>query len=222
MAEKLDQQADGLPSYSESVSSAYSRPLLPRNFNEARTVLISNLIDTHISTHLHSNALSGLSNTILLIVPANVSSLQPSHSSTADDKPTSNASTHAETIVGFASAENPTLIRLQGQENSLGFWCQPAVICELQQRLGSQLKSEGYEVADSNEGSVPDTKAPGSTSQPTRSAADWRTTQRKRLRNGEARVEVGMQDISLRSENAMGLFETKTGTAMVVKVEFGG
>lgn len=102
------------------------------------------------------------------------------------------------------------MIRLEGQENSLGFWCQPRVVFELEQQLRSQLQREGLRVVGCN------------ASQRAVSNVDWRTIERKPLKTSEASIEVGMQEISLRTENAMGLYETRTGKAVVVKVEFGG
>lgn len=226
MSEKSHQSVDSLPSYSESVSSA-SRPTpsLPRNITQARTAFISDLINTQIIPHLHSNALSGLANTTLLIIPSSVSSLRLSQSSTRQEKPGLDAGFPNETIVGFSSAENLTLIRLQGQENNLSFWVQQAVISELWQQLCSQLQNEGYRIARGCQHSLleePNAKESGSISPTTTSKGDWRTAQKMRLQAGEANVEVGVQEICLRVENLMGLYETKTGKALVVKVEIGG
>lgn len=226
MAEKPSQPVDGLPSYSESVSSAYTpTSSLPRNINEARTTLISALVNTQITPCLHNNALAGLSNTTLLIIPANVLTLQSSQLSNGHEKSSSNTAIPGETILGFSSAESPTLIRLQSQENSLEFWSQPAVISELKQHLCSQLKIEGYQIAEDNAESILERssgKKSGRIIQSKVSNVEWRTPQRKVLRNGEASIDVGMQDICLRIENLMGLYETRTGEGVAVKINVGG
>lgn len=213
MTEKFDTSFNGLPSYSESTSTSLnSTPTLPTHVARARSVLISTLVTTQIIPCLHSNVLSGVSSTTLLMVPSNVSQLQPPQSNIAGPTGSwaSEAALSQETVVGFPTAENPTLVRLQGQENSLGFWCQPAVVLELNQQLCSQLQQDGYRVVG------------GNTSQRSMSNVEWRTIAKKPLATGEATIEVGMGEISLRIENAMGLYETRTGKAVVVKVEIGG
>ncbi len=213
MAGKSDPSFDGLPSYPESVSSStYPTPSIPNKVARARSALISTLVTTQLLPHLHSNVLSGLSNTTLLIIPTNVSELQPPHSSNVDaiDSRTSEATHLQERVVGFLSSENLTLVRLQGQENSLGFWCQPTVVIELEHHLRSQLQREGQRVVG------------GNASQRRVSNAEWRTIEKKPLQTGEAGIEVGIKEISLRTENTMGLYETRTGKAVVVKVEVGG
>lgn len=213
MAAKSDPSPDGLPSYSESISSSLNTtPSLPNNVARARSALIFNLITSQIVPHLHSSVLSGLSSTTLLIVPSNVSQLQPPQTSNADSKTSWNpeATFPQETIVGFPSAENLLLIRLQGQENSLGFWSQPVVVSELEQQLRSQLQKDGHRMIG------------GNALQRTASNVEWRTREKKALQTGEASAEVGIKEMSLRIENAMGLYETRTGKAIVVKVEVGG
>ena len=226
MAEKSRPSADNPPSYSESVDSASrSTPSIPRNIAQARTALISDLISTQITPRLHTNALSGLSNMTLLIVPTNVSSLQSSQSGTAEDKSGATAASPTETILGFPSTDNVALIRLQGQENSFGFWTQSVVISELWERLCSQLQGEGYRVARGCQYTTPEDfgiDGSGQSPQITAPRTDWSTIQKEPLQAGEANVEVGVQEISLRIESLMGLYETKNGKAVVVKVEIGG
>jgi len=213
MTGKCDPFFNSLPSYTESTSTSLnSTPTLPNHVARARSALISTLVTTKIIPHLHSNVLSGVSSTTLLMVPSNVSQLQPPQSNIVGPKGSwaSEAALPQETVVGFPTAENPTLVRLEGQENSLGFWCQPAVLFELDQQLCSQLQQDGYRVVG------------GHTSQRSVSNVEWRTIEKKLLQTGEATIGAGMREISLRVENAMGLYETRTGKAVVVKVEIGG
>ncbi|KAF6228367.1 hypothetical protein HO133_008097 [Letharia lupina] len=208
MISKSDASSDGLPSYSESVRSPqqnHSPSYLPQNIAAARTSLISSLLTTYITPHLHESALSGLASTTLILVPSNVSSLQP---------PGETGSKGAsETIVGFPSSENLTMVRLHGQENSLEFWRQLAVMQELGQQMRTHLRNSGHRVIGDNETSLQGPKSPN---------ADWRTVPKETLGNGEVRVQVETMDICLRTENDMGLYETKTGKAVVVKVDVGG
>ncbi len=105
------------------------------------------------------------------------------------------------------------MVRLQGQENSIEFWRQIAVIRELAQQLRTYLRNSGHQVIGDNESSLQG---------PVRPTAEWRTVQKEALGDGEVRVRVEALDVCLRTENAMGLYETKTGKAVVVKVDVGG
>lgn len=208
MGSKSDPSSDGLPSYSESVRSPqqHSSPSnLHQNITAARTSVISSLLTTHVTPHLHQSALSGLSSTTLILVPSNVSSLQPP-SEIGSNGP-------SETIVGLPSADNLTMVRLHGQENSLEFWRQLAVMQELGQQIRTHLRNSGHRIIGGDEISL---QGPGSAN------ADWRTVQKEILANGEVSVQVETTEIYLRTENDMGLYETRTGKAVVVKVDVGG
>ena len=41
------------------------------------------------------------------------------------------------------------------------------------------------------------------------------------LSEGEVRIKVGVQDVCLRTATDMGLYETKTGKAIVIKIDVG-
>ena len=209
MESKSNPSSEGLPSYSESVRSSQqqlSPSYYPQSITTARTALISSLLTTYIIPHFYRSALSGLSSTTLILVPANVSSLNPS-GKTESQNP-------SETIVGFPSAEHLTIVRLHGQENGLEFWRQSAVTQELGQQIRSHLRSSGYRVIKGSEASFQGPSPP-----PT---ADWRTVQNEALNNGEVSVQVATTEICLRTENDMGLYETRSGKAVVVKVNVGG
>ena len=206
MDSKSNPSSDGLPSYSESVRSPQqdsSTSYLPQNIAAARTALISSLLTTYITPHLYGSALSGLSSTTLILVPSNVSALHSPGQIGSKDP--------SETIVGFPSAENLTMVRLHGQENSLEFWRQFAVMQELEQQMRSHLRNSGYRVIEGNKNSLQ--------SSPN---ADWRTAQKETLGSGELSVQLETKDVCLRIENDMGLYETRTGKAVVVKVDVGG
>ena len=226
MTENTDLSPDDLPSYSESISfPSTSSGFLPHNLANARTTLISSLLTQHISPHLHTTALSGLSSSTLLVIPSNVSSLKsPSDNGSKDVSGQENAFP-GETIVGFPSAENLSLIRLRGQENSLEFWRQPAVIRELEEQLRTQLRWEGHHVIG-DEMENPKAGSTGAKSagffRKKAPSAEWKTPTVEPLGDGKVRTGVALMDVSLRIENEMGLYETRTGKAVVVKVDVGG
>lgn len=208
MDSKPNSSSGGLPSYSESVRSPQQHPspsYLPQTIAAARRALISSLLTTYVIPHLCGSALAGLSSTTLILVPSNVSSLHPPGKAGSKGPP--------ETIVGFPSAENLTMVRLDGRENSLEFWRQSAVMQELGQQICSHLRSSGYRVVGGNGASRQGSSSPN---------ADWRTGQKETLGNGEVSIQVETTEICWRTENDMGLYETRTGKAVVVKVTVGG
>lgn len=50
---------------------------------------------------------------------------------------------------------------------------------------------------------------------------DWKSVERSPLREGEATVSTEMKEVCLRIENEMGLYETRTGKAVVVRIVVG-
>ena len=190
MESKSNPSSEGLPSYSESVRSPQqqlSPSTYAQNIAAARTALVSSLLTTHIVPRLYQSALSGLSGTTLILVPANVASLNPSGKADSQNP--------SETIVGFPSAENLNIVRLHGQENGLEFWRQSAVTQELGQQICSHLRSSGYRVIKGSEASFQGPRPP-----PT---ADWSTIQNESLNDGEVSVQVATTEICLRTENDM-------------------
>lgn len=225
-----DPSVDTLPSYNESLlPSPPSRAPLSASLSRSRQHLISTLLTTHIHPHMHTSALSGLSKTILVLVPSNVSSLHPAPFIPTDpdsycnpfDKPGDGESFLGEKIIGFPSAENLFLIRLHGAENTLEFWRQPAVIRDLETQLRAELWAGGHRLAD--DGEETNRNGTGMVGSNSASASvEWRFVEEAAVGEGELRVGVQIGDVSLRIENAMGLYETRAGKAIVVKVELGG
>ncbi len=50
---------------------------------------------------------------------------------------------------------------------------------------------------------------------------EWQSFRQAELPGGEARVHVEVKEVCLRVENEMGLYETRSGIAVVVSVELG-
>lgn len=200
----------GPPSYSESLtdstSPASSFSFYPQNQSATRNTIISNLIRTYIEPHLDSNAHLGLSQSTLILIPSNSPALIAPKNASSDSKdPQSESEAFpGEVIVGFPTSENIALVRLRGHEHTLEFWRQPAVVGDLEQRLRGTLRSDGLEVFIR-----------------TSSDAQWRHLEEKALGEGEARIGTEIKEVCLRIENQLGLYETRTGKALVVRVDFG-
>ncbi|KAL8959048.1 MAG: hypothetical protein Q9183_005711 [Haloplaca sp. 2 TL-2023] len=190
------------PSYDESVSSptGYS----PQLSNS------SSFIDTYIWPHLNGEPI-----TTLVLVPSNVTGLQPpTDFSSTKSKPAAGLDG---TFIGFRAEESPILVPLQGPENRLETWQRPATLHRLEDHLRRRLSQEGYRMSTNETQAMPPT--------PSRIAGsrdvDWKYVERNGLAAGQMRMNVRMDEVCLRTENAMGLYETRSGKAVIVTVELG-
>ena len=212
--------SDDLPPYSENLS--YTSPTsLPQNLASVRLARIYSLLETHIKPHLLDTTLAGLSCSTLILIPADVPTLTPSLVSDSKDGLGQQASFPGEKVAGFTDAGNVTLIRLYGPENSFEFWRQLPVIKELERALQAQLDRENDigVVEESVLLAVPESK--GWFKKKASGVPQQRTESVKASRSSKVKADVELRNVSLRTENAMGLYETKTGKAIVIKVDFG-
>ncbi len=184
------------PSYGESLSA-------PRD----HVSRVPKFVDSYILPHLNGDPI-----TTLVLIPSNVSTLIPETTTF-----TSPAAFSHESIVGFLSTENPIIIRLQGAENALDFWRRGAVIGELESQLRVRLSDVGYRVINGS----PTAKAEASIRIAGSRNVDWKGVERKGVMEGEARATAEIKDVCLRIENEMGLYETRTGKAVIARVELG-
>ena len=216
------------PSYADSIAVQSPIPSFPPTIQRARFHLISSLLSTHIHPHLLRSALDGISSRTLVLVPSNVSGLHPipvragepgAYLNPFDDAVDCTGFTN-ESVIGFPSTENLMLIRLYGRENSLEFWQQDNVIRDLENQLKAGISGIGHPVVEASHqgGTHRSHRQKGARSD----GADWRAAKEQALGGGEVRVSIRIQEVSLRVENVMGLYETRGGKAMVVRVEFGG
>ncbi|MCJ1240791.1 hypothetical protein MMC14_008795 [Varicellaria rhodocarpa] len=257
----------------DSKSNSYLNPLLnlpfPGQLAGVRSHRISAIIETYISPLLQSQLASGLYKTTLVLVPSNVTALQqPGPSSSAeesrnryiDGKSVDDGNSISKSddqdeaiVVGFPSSQYVKLVRLHGGENyTLEFWRQQAVITELESALKGRLEKSGFRIAATSkakggeatpvgspgvrdstksktgffsrksrgssssqgreESTGPDTAAPTS---------NWSLIREEALDSDHARVKVSLQDVCLRVVTEMGLYETRTGKAVVADIEIG-
>ena len=211
--------SDDLPPYSDNLSYTSSTSL-PQNLASVRIARIDSLLETHIKPHLLDTTLAGLSSSTLVLIPSDVPSFAPSLVNDSTDGLGQQASFPDEIIVGFPDVRNLTLIHLQGQENSFAFWRQLPVIKELERALQAQLKRENdiNVVEEAVPPAVPESKR--WFKKKTSSVPHQKIGKVKASGGSKVKSHVELQDVSLRTENAMGLYETKTGKAIVVKVDF--
>lgn len=190
---------------------------------KTRQNIVAALVAMHIQPHLDASALAGLSHTTLLLVPSNVSSLHP-----VPFRPTDLSSYNNrygdfgdgetfpnEEIIGFPSSRNLSLVRLHETENSIEFWRQDAVVRELETQLKANLRATGCRVIE-NDGS--DGRHESGNGPP---EDVWKFADEEKVGEGDAKVAVEIRDLSLRIENAMGLYETRMGKVIKVEIAIG-
>ncbi|MCJ1383325.1 hypothetical protein MMC17_006438 [Xylographa soralifera] len=205
---------------------------------------INAIIDAHINPLLEQQADSGLYRSVFILVPSNTTTLQAQDTSNDIVERSANTigSSRKEEVIGFREGEYVKLVRLHGDEYNAEFWRQPTVISELNNALQTKLRNAGHKIA-----AIPASQSPSETantqnsSSPTTTkknyfgwrkreketiavdrnlpASGWRFEKEEALMNGEVRIKSGLQDVSLRVENEMCLYETKTGKAVVVSFE---
>ncbi|KAI4255080.1 MAG: hypothetical protein L6R42_006922 [Xanthoria sp. 1 TBL-2021] len=178
------------PSYDESLTASQpANPIASR---------ISTLISTHILPPLKANP----TNTLVL-VPFDVTPLF-ALPATEKCKDATAFAYPGEKLVGFDSDEDPLLIRLSDTEGGLHFWRTAAVLRELTAQLCREVSTRGYRVVTGGRSPM---------------GLEWHSFHQATLMSGEARLHAEVKEVCLRVENAMGLYETRSGIAIVVKVE---
>lgn len=141
---------DPVPSYEESTGSstatAWTPATLHQQLDDTRLNRVRNILSTYVDPLLAAQGASGIYKTIFLLVPSNVDTLQRNHGgdySSAYSPPPKEPE-----VVGFSATDVVKLIRLKGEENTVEFWRQRAVMEELATNLRMRLKMSGHRVED--------------------------------------------------------------------------
>ncbi|KAI9812576.1 MAG: hypothetical protein M1827_004565 [Pycnora praestabilis] len=265
-----ENESDPVPSYEESThleaisspskvektsvtqasvgNSNEPQPMLPARLASTREHRIQLLIDVYIQPLIDEQGLSGLYKRTCALVPSNITSLQRISSVVPDViegiGPEHNGGNGGDEVIGFPEDEYVKLVRLHGDENSMEFWRQPAVVAELETSLKARLYAAGHRLIEQPSPppnvpvaaqSPPSTQSRGFFSRrkesrsteeskgttPSDVASGWRAPEQMHLQPGQVSVKTELEDISLRVVSDMGLFETKSGKALVVRIEVG-
>jgi len=152
-----------------------------------------------------------------------------------------------ESVIGFPSEDYVKLVRLHGEDYTAEFWRQPAVIAELDTSLKARLAATGHQIDSPGEPvTAPSLPPPVPVESPkakkggffarrkasetiptaapvpsTLSAGTWKLPEKETLGAGHVRIKIGLQEVCLRVITQMGLYETRTGKAVVVNIEIG-
>lgn len=162
------QPEDPVPSYEESIGSstatAWTPSTLHQQLDDTRLTRVRNILSTYVDPLLAVQGASGIYKAIFLLVPSNVDSLQQHH--VADYSSSYSAPPKEPEVVGFSATDVVKLIRLKGEENTVEFWRQPAVMEELATNLRMRLRMSGHRVEDSTVESTPPPPPPTTVQEP--------------------------------------------------------
>ncbi|KAI9891275.1 MAG: hypothetical protein M1814_002965 [Vezdaea aestivalis] len=204
----MDEKDLAPPAYSENGPSLYDSKATPislsTKLSQTRLARITTLIQKTILPHLTSQFQSGLSRSTLILFPTDTSAESDSAELTEP--------------LGFKAADNLRVIRLEGEENVLGFWRQGAVIQQLAAELRVLLGAAEEQVealpVQHGESGIRTSGLRGL----------WR--ERKEViavamvprlpRAGEVEVKVVLEEVVVRTVSPMGLYDTKVDEAVVV------
>ena len=109
-------------------------------------------------------------------------------------------------------------MRLSDPDNTYEFWQRLSSRQSLADSIHAYLVQEGYFFLE-DVAKVGPLEMPISVRSDSRTG--WMTVNEERLRHREASVNVTMQEVCLRIEDEMGLYETRKGKALVIRVKLG-
>ena len=213
------------PPYSVTSPTQNNLPRNPPTYaTSLRAPRIRALINDHVMKHVHESASDRPYSQTFIFVPSNVTTLMNDETLDSDSKqdPGSRYQFRQEKVIGFPAAEKITLIRLEGHDNELQYWKPASVTREVSATLDQTLQAEGYNVVyNQREQQLPPRSGLASPPPSARSIA-WKAPDHQALAAGDARSKTDFKEITLRIENDIGLYETRSGLALVVKTEIGG
>jgi hypothetical protein len=243
------------PSYTESTSPSQSHPSsfqfpstttiplgqsLLDSLTLTRSTHIASTISTHILPLISSNAQFGIAVTTLALLPSDSSSVPPvPEKSEYSFNLDTDATDIKSEVIGFASDETPTVVRLEGPMNRAEFWRIGAVVGELERVLRERLnesatrsaiqpgRSEYEEVATAVErqqgrrgiwgklmmGSEKNKKGSASASK----SPEGGTMATYEV--GSVHVACRLEEVCLRTVSEFGLYDTMTTQCVIVRVD---
>ncbi|MCJ1369674.1 hypothetical protein MMC20_000886 [Loxospora ochrophaea] len=223
------------------------QPSLSQQLTDTRTSRINAIITTHIDPLLASQALDGLYQTTFVLVPSNIAALQlpqsPKDSSSESGEVVGFPSNDHVQLVRLHGDEyklefwrQPAVIkeletelkaRLQARGHKLEERDRdPNAEIPAQSfpppvsAAGSPKAKKGFFRRPSSKESTTPTPTPTSI-QANPDGGGWRFDRERELDIGQMRINVGLQEVCVRAVSEMGLYETRTGKAVVVRVTIG-
>jgi len=216
--------AASLPSSFDPNKRTESNESLQDILRESVHNRLTNLLLEHLVPLIHTQARSGIYRAAFVLVPSNITTLQPLKQTQSLYSPR-NTKSPVEDVISLvkqtaSEVKYLRIVRLDGPENTLEFLSQPRVIEELKRQLLETMGPEKVAKRVSAPLEKPSfmnrwSRAYGKGSAPIIDKTDTSETQQQKK---DPRLEVDVEEISIRRENDMGLWETVAGEAVVVQV----
>ncbi|KAL6702981.1 hypothetical protein ACN47E_010336 [Coniothyrium glycines] len=128
------------PPYSEAQASRGQVILEQLTFIRARQ--IQSVIDAHILPLIEQQASYGIAQTTIAMLPSDIPLVAVQEKSEFSFESTSE--TKRVEVIGFSSGEEPKVILLEGQVNRTEFWRPQAIIIELERVLRESLNASSH------------------------------------------------------------------------------
>lgn len=223
---------------------------LHRQLDETRVARIHAMLSQYVNPLLAQQGMSGLYKSTVLLLPFDTGvslrrQQQPGEDKKQEDRAeNSPASLKEPQVVGFPSDETVRVVFLEEEDQRCEFWRQPAVLDELASSLRARLEASGHRLEQqprqNNEPETAQTKKSGKKSFWSAQAGfrkskssilavdqklGWRTPAEDQgarpLSRDELRVTVSWREISMRVENDLGLYESRTGSGICLEIQVG-
>lgn len=194
---------DDPPSYEDSVRP-HEKGARSETGLESNTDHVYSLLRNYIIPHIQNAISSETASTTIVFVPSHVDLHPPKE---PDSKKVSDGFP-GEQLVGFPKTEELKLIRLS--DNTIGFWQRASSRQSLSDSLHAYLVQEGCYFREDI-----------ARAEASRAQAGWMTVDGAQLGNREASINFELQEVCLRVENDMGLYESMREKALVLRVRLG-
>lgn len=226
---------DSPPSYSESWIARGQKILDQLSLTRARH--IQSVIDTHILPMIEQQASYGIAQTVIALLPSDIPLSAPEEKSEFSFE--SLSQTKPVELIGFPSEEEPIIIPLTGRMNRTEFWRPQDVIVELERVLretlnaSTQLRSptnparfakHDFDHVNQHNEQVPARKlfsrkmaVSGNDHQSSGKGPDSRG--KPQQGPGSVLVKVRLEEVSLRTVNDFGLYDTLSRQCIIVRVD---
>lgn len=234
-----NEKGSSLPSYEDSINSAFT-PASTQSTSRGQQLLdqltivraqhIRTVINTHIIPLVEQQALYGIAQTTIAMIPSDISLPAPEAVKSEFSFDTENEKKVE--VIGFSSDDEPQIVRLEGQMNRTEFWRPQNIILELETVLKDSLNASPHLKLPSPRQPVTQQVPPkqprkkffermaDAMSQETRStSAHPEVGFRQPDTEGQVLVKVRLEDICLRTVNDFGLYDTMSKQCIIIRVD---
>ena len=217
------------PSYTEVPN--FSRPNTHRGqqildqLTLTRAHHIQSVIDTHIIPLIEQRASYGIAQTIIAMLPSDIP--LPAVREKSEFSFDSDTSKAVE-VIGFASEEEPNIVRLEGQMNRTEFWRVQAVIVELERVLRDNLNASPQLRSPTRERSEFETpqkqkrnflaKFVGKCEEERSPSGNPEEGVKRMDESGLVLVKARLEEISLRTLSDFGLYDTMSKQCVIIRI----